>query len=248
MATLRPEQRLRKKKKPPKRFRLTYSLLLLFTMVVVGLVAGLVAYRFGKQALEGVNPTPAGIKSPKVLPSTKPKDPPKSSSQGQTDDKISFLLDEAELIAEIKARSQQELGAMTRPAFVAKSNVSERKSIYTRVDRAYNSMRDPLAISANADERISARIAALRQRVYTRSRSYESNIDRLSDNNSSTSIPLLSTPIELTPIRSRWQDRDAVLSNPSKVTVEDNDTSTKPSNTFSVPQQQIPKPLDVNRQ
>ena len=66
MATPQKQKQLRKKKKPPKKFRLSYSLTLLFVMIVVGAVAGLVSYRFGKQALEGVNSSPAGVKLPKA--------------------------------------------------------------------------------------------------------------------------------------------------------------------------------------
>lgn len=133
-----------------------------------------------------------------------------------------FLLNESQVIAEMKARSQQELGGLRRPNFVAKAPTSDRKTMYTRIDQAYNSMRDPLAISANADERIAERIAELRQRVYTSSRSYENNFDRPVANpvanSASANLPLLSTPVELTPIRSRWQDRDAdVLLNYKKL-------------------------------
>jgi hypothetical protein len=204
-----PEKRLRKKKKPPKKFRLTYSLLLLLGMVVVGSVAGLVAYKFGKQALEGVNPSPAGIKLPKISPPAKPNDSPKSSQDGKT----SLLLDESEVIAEIKARSHQEIGSLTRPAYVAKANVSDRKRIYARVEREYNSMRDPLAVSANSDERIAQSIASLRQRVYSRTRIYESDIalNRPNENKVNASPTLISTPIEISPMRSRWQDRDEEL-------------------------------------
>jgi hypothetical protein len=248
MATPLPEKRLRKKKKPPKKFRLTYSLLLLFAMIVVGSVAGLVAYRFGKQALEGVNPSPAGIKLPKASPVSKPKDPIKASPQSQTDGKTSFFLDEAEVIAEMQARSQQELGGLTRPAYVAKANVSDRKRIYTRVDLAYNSMRDPLAISADADERIAARIAALRQRVYTSSRAYDSNFDRPIANYANTSSSLLSTPVELSPIRSRWEDRDQdLMSNPKQVTVKVIEVAPQPTSSFFIPDQQAPKVIEVNR-
>ncbi len=222
MVSPRPEKRSRKKKKPAKKFRLSYSLLLLLAMIVVGAVTGLLAYRFGKHALEGVNPSPAGVKLPKFAPTAKPKESPKSSPSAQ-DGKTSFFLDEQEVIAEMKARSQQELGNLTRPNFVAKVNNSDRKMlISSRVDQAYNSMRDPLAISANADERIAERIAELRQRVYTSSRSYESNFDR-----PSISPPLLSTPVELTPVRDRWQDRDAALVSPKKVNFETLQPTTK---------------------
>ena len=211
MVSPRPEKRSRKKKKPPKKFRLSYSLLLLLAMIVVGAVTGLVAYRFGKLALEGVNPSPAGIKLPKISPTAKPKESPKSSPSGQNS-KTSLFLDEQEVITGMKARSQQELGNLTRPNFVAKVNNSDRRTLISaRVDQAYNSMRDPLAISANADERIAERIAELRQRVYASSRSYEGNFDR-----PSVSPLLLSTPVELTPIRNRWQDRDAALVSPTK--------------------------------
>lgn len=249
MATPLPQKRLRKKKKPPQKFRLSYSLMLLFAMLVVGVVAGLVAFSFGKQALEGVNPSPAGIKLPKVSPPAKPKESPKSSPQGQPNSKTSFLLDESEVIAEVKARSQQELGSLTRPSFVAKvNNTNDRKTIISaRVDRAYDSMRDPLAISANADERIAERIAELRQRVYMSNRAYESNIERASANNASTSLPLLSTPIELTPIRSRWEDRDAALVNSKKVSVETIEVEAKPVSSVLIPDQQTPRMVEVNR-
>lgn len=245
MATPQPQKRLRKKKKPPQKFRLSYSLILLFAMLIVGSVAALVAFSFGKQALEGVNPSPAGIKLPKASPVSKPKESPKASPQSQTDRKTSFFLDEAEVIAEMQARSQQELGGLTRPAFVAKANISDRKRIYTKVDRVYNSMRDPLAVSADADARISSRIAALRQRVYTSSRTYESRFDR-SFTNASNSASLVSTPVELTPIRSRWEDRDTT-SNPRKVSVDVIEAAPQPTGSFFIPAQQVPSAAELNR-
>ena len=248
MATPQPQKRLRKKKKPPKKFRLSYSLMLLFAMIIVGSVAGLVAYSFGKQALEGVNPSPAGIKLPKASPPSKPKESPKASPKSQTDGKTSFLLDEAEVIADMQARSQQELGGLTRPAFVAKANISDRKRIYNRVDRAYNSMRDPLAVSADADDRIAARIAALRQRVYTSSRTYDSSFER-SYANGSNSPALLSTSVELNPIRSRGEARrdTSVLSSPRQVSVEVIETAPQPMGSFFIPAQQPPRSEEVNR-
>jgi hypothetical protein len=252
MATPQPQKRLRKKKKPPKKFRLSYSLVLLFAMIVVGSVAGFVAYSFGKQALEGVNPSPAGIKLPKASPVSKPKESPKASPQSQTDGKTSFFLDEAEVIAEMQARSQQELGGLTRPAYVAKANISDRKRIYTKVDRAFNLMRDPLAVSGDADARIAARIAALRQRVYTSSRSTYDNFDRpamdVVNKTNSPSLSLLSTPVELAPIRDRWEDRDASLvSNPKRFTVEIIEVLPQPSGSLFIPNQLIPSTVELNR-
>ena len=178
------EKLLRKKKKnPPKQFRLSYSLLLLISMVIVGSVAGMVAYSFGKQALEGVNPSPAGAKLPKPSPLPKPKESDKASPQSKSDGKTSLFLDEMQLIAEIQERSQQELGGLTRPAFAAKADVGDRKKVYTRLERRYNSMLDPLAVSAEVDERIAARIALIKQRVQSRSRSYGNNFDRFTANN-----------------------------------------------------------------
>jgi len=213
--------------------------MLLFVMLMVGTASGVIAFGFGKQALDGVNKSPEGVKLPKLSPTDKPKESPTSSPSGNPDNKVSFLLDESQVILEMKARSQQELGSTTRPNFVIKPS-GDRKVIQSRVDRAYISMRDPLAISANADERIADRIAELRQRVYSSSRSYESISDRpttrYSDrpvtNQASDSLPSLSSPIELTPIRSRWQDRDLLLSNQQKVIAEDVNVGSKSTGTF----------------
>ena len=159
-------------------------------------------------------------------------------------------MDEAEVIAEMQARSQQELGGLTRPAFVAKANISDRKRIYKRVDRAYKSMRDPLAISADADARIAARIAALRQRVYASSRSTSDNFDRpVANNANSSSVSLSSAPVELTPIRDRWEDRDAALGgNPRQVTVEIIEVAPEPpSGSMFMPRQTTSNDVELNR-
>ncbi|MCY7333529.1 MAG: hypothetical protein LH649_12945 [Pseudanabaena sp. CAN_BIN31] len=196
-------------------------------MVVVGSVAGMLSYSFGKQALEGVNPSPTGIKLPKVSPT--PKDSTKPSPQSSIDGKASFLLNELEIIAEMKKQSQQELGGLTRPTFVAKANISDRqttytKNMYTRFDQAYSSMRDPLAISAASDERIATRIAALRERVYTRTRAYDSNFDRMGDrsvaSNTDSRLPSLSAPVELNSIRSRWEERNPSLVNSNQMNTQ----------------------------
>ncbi len=252
MATPQKQKQLRKKKNPPKKFRLSYSLTLLFAMIVVGSVAGMVSYRFGKQALEGVNSSPAGIKIPRASPAARPKDTNKATPQSQNDGKTSFFLDENEVIAEMQARSQQELGGLTRPAFVAKANISDRKRIYTRVDLAYNSMRDPLAVSGDANERIAVRIANLRQRVYSRSRAYDNNFDRRVASSANTMTALSSnsssTPVELTPIRSRWEDRDNDLVSPSKDNnVEFIEAKPQPTSSFFVNEQKPSGASEVNR-
>ena len=260
MATTRPEKRSRKKKKPTQKFKLSYSLVLLVAMLIVGTVAGIIAFGFGKQALEGVNSSPTGVKVPKIIPTDKPKESPKASPSSKPDNKVSFLLDESQVILDMKAQVKQELGSTTRPSFVIKPT-NEVKAIQTRVDRAYISMRDPLAISASADERIADRIAELRQRVYTSSRSYGNASDRpvnrysdrtsISDTNASA--PLLSTPVELVQIRSSWQSRDAASpsSQPSqqKVVAEDINFGSKSSNNFfSSTRPRSTSTVDLNRQ
>jgi hypothetical protein len=120
---------------------------------------------------------------------------------------------------------------------MATANVSDRKKIYTRVERAYNSIREPLAISANADDRIAKRIAALRQNIYSRSRTYENNfeLNPLIPNQVSTGS-LLSTSVDIVPIRSRWEDRDTALVNSPKIS--DVDILTKPTSSFLITDQQ----------
>jgi len=221
-------------------------------MIVVGSVAGMLSYTFGKQALEGVNPSPMGVKLPKFSPPPKPKDSTKPSPQSSIDGKTSFLLNESEIIAEMKKQSQEELGGLTRPVFVAKANISDRQKMYTRVDQAYNSMRDPLAISAASDERIAARIAALRQRVYTSSRSYDSNFDRISRdrlaaNNTNSRLPSLSAPIELNSIRSRWEDRDLSLLDSKQMNTETIEVLAKPTSRLFAPDRQVPSNVDSRR-
>lgn len=223
MTTSQPQKRLRKKKKPPKKFRLSYSLLLLVTMVGVGIVTGIVSYVFGKQALQEVNPAPAGIKLPNTSPVSKPKENSKTSPQSRADNTIPLLLDESEVIAAIKVQSHQELGSLTRPNLQVNTKISDRKKVYTRVDRAFNSMRDPLAISANADQRIAERIAELRQRVYTSDRRSENTVVRSSfirplDSQVTRDVSTLASPSDS--LNRKWQDQDANMPNTRQVNVE----------------------------
>ncbi|MDX2255993.1 MAG: hypothetical protein NW214_10785 [Pseudanabaenaceae cyanobacterium bins.39] len=147
-------------------------------MVVVGIISGIAAYSFGKQALEGVNPAPVGVKLPKSSPISKPQEPsnqsPKPSPQSMIDGKAFSLLDESQVIANFKSQAQAELGDLKRPSFVAIAKSSSRNifsKTFVKIDRTYGTFRDPLAISASADQRIAQRIAELRQRVYTIDRS-----------------------------------------------------------------------------
>ena len=263
MATPRPEnrpdnrtdKRLRKKRKPPKKFRLSYSLLLLLVMPIVGLITGFIAYSFGKQALEGVNPSPTGVKLPRINPQSPSPKPPsaKPTSQSQGNQNISMWLDESSVIAEIQMRSQSELGALRRPNITtsAKSKQIDRRTIFARVDRAYNSMRDPLAISANADERISARIAALRQRVYSQSAMLDRSLERDFVSPSSTTT-LTSSEVQVNPNRDRWQQRDTDLVNsfdaPSVPPIPLNgDASDSKPPSFFISEPAAPTQLELNR-
>jgi hypothetical protein len=181
------EKRPRKKKSPTKKVKLNFSVVLLFSMVVVGIISGLVAYNFGKQALEGVNPAPVGVKLPKSSPIPQPqesaKPTPTTSPQSMGKGTELLLLDESQVIADFRNRSQAELGNLKRPSFTAIAKRNPRTPLaqtYVKVDRAYSAMRDPLAISASADQRIAQRIAELRQRVYASDRTYVStySLDR----------------------------------------------------------------------
>ncbi len=259
MATTRTEKRSRKRKKPPQQFKLSYSFVLLIAMLIVGIFAGIIAFGFGKQALEGVNSSPAGVKMPKIMPTGKPKESPKPSPSSKPDNKVSFLLDESQAILDMKARSKQELGSTTRPSFIIKPS-NDVKTIQARVDKAYVSMRDPLAISASADERIADRIAELRQRVYTSSRSYgnvsDRHVDRYSDRpavDANTSLVVLSTPVELVPIRSSWQSRDTSLPSSQlsseKIGAEEMNVTPNPSSSFSASTRPRSLPtVELNRQ
>ncbi|MBD2188771.1 hypothetical protein [Pseudanabaena mucicola] len=256
MATPKAERSPRRKKKPPKKFRLGYSLLVLLAMLCVGATAGIVAYSFGKQALEGVKPAPAGVKLPNPTPianpNSSPKTSPKPSPSNQPTSSNSFLLDESQAIDAMKLRSQQELGGLTRPAFVAKANISDRKRIAAKVDRAYASMRDPLAISANADERIANRIAALRQRVYSSSQVYNRNFEQpiaSNDSNASLTSAALSTPstsMQMTPMVSRWQEQTEA--SPNQVTIEVLEiVPSSPNGSFFIAEPQPSRPIETNR-
>jgi hypothetical protein len=175
-------------------------------MIIVGSLAGVMAYNFGKNALDGVNQTPTGVKLPKPTPVSKPTDTP-NAKPSNPDGKTSFLLDESGVIAEMKAMSQQELGGLTRPAFVPKAQISDRKRIYNRVDLAYKHMREPLAVSANSDERIASKIAALRQKVYTNSYTSDAEYNKFITTSSNDSF--VSKPLESDLIRNKWQNRDS---------------------------------------
>ncbi|MFN7713940.1 MAG: hypothetical protein ACK5QS_00450, partial [Pseudanabaenaceae cyanobacterium] len=95
-------------RKKPKSFRLSYSAGLLLLMIVIGGASGLIAYRFGQQALEGVTATPAGVKLPRpsapatATPPASPKDKDNASPKPKPDkvsDNSYWMLSESEVIA-----------------------------------------------------------------------------------------------------------------------------------------------------
>jgi hypothetical protein len=112
MTKSEPKDRLarKRKSKAKKQFKLSYSLVLLILMVVVGTIAGLVAYKFGQQALQGVNPSPTGVKLPKLTP----KASPSPSATPKKPDTTSFLLDEQQVILASQVLFNEQLGGLTR--------------------------------------------------------------------------------------------------------------------------------------
>jgi hypothetical protein len=57
------------------RSRLSYSTALLIIMVSSGTAAGIYSYRFGKEALRGVRPSPPSVKLPTLQPTAPPSPP-----------------------------------------------------------------------------------------------------------------------------------------------------------------------------
>lgn len=88
MAKTEPQERFakRKKRKLKAKSQMSYSFVLLILMLVVGCISGLVAFIFGQQALQGVNPIPLGGQLPKPpVPPEKPSNvPPEKPSKKAT--------------------------------------------------------------------------------------------------------------------------------------------------------------------
>ncbi|MEI6428398.1 MAG: hypothetical protein WCO45_08420 [Pseudanabaena sp. ELA607] len=166
-------------RKKPKSFRLSYSAGLLLLMVVIGGASGLIAYRFGQQALEGVTATPAGVKLPRptapatVTPpaSTKEKD---NNSPKPKPDKVSnayWMLSEPEVINDSQQVIRDGLAGVTVPVRFPEKRPErrQRRELVT----------DSLALSRNLDGRVSdnnvsERIAELRAELWQRSSLYPS--------------------------------------------------------------------------
>ncbi|CAN1211923.1 hypothetical protein TUMEXPCC7403_17085 [Tumidithrix helvetica PCC 7403] len=134
MPNTEPKDRPVRKKKAKKGFRLSYSFVLLILMVIVGTITGLIAYEFGKKALQGVNPSPTGVKLPKLTP----KPSPSPSGTPKKSDATSFLLDEHEVILASQQLFNEQLGGLTRkPRFprspVQNTQVTRLASIRDRL-------------------------------------------------------------------------------------------------------------------
>jgi hypothetical protein len=106
----RPVRKKKAKAKAKKPFKLSYSFVLLILMVIVGTIAGLYAYGFGKKALQGVKTSPTEVKLPKLTP----KASPSPSASPKKPDTTSFLLDENQVILASQTLFNEQLGGLTR--------------------------------------------------------------------------------------------------------------------------------------
>ncbi len=163
-------------RKKPKSFRLSYSAGLLLLMIVIGGASGLIAYRFGQQALEGVTATPAGVKLPRPSTATSPattkekdKDTPKPKSDKVSENSF-WMIQESEVIAESQQLMRDGLAGITVPVRLPeKPQRRQRRELVA----------DSLALSRNLDGRVSdrnvsERIAELRAELWQRSSLYPS--------------------------------------------------------------------------
>ncbi|MEE3718606.1 hypothetical protein V2H45_17840 [Tumidithrix elongata RA019] len=141
MPNTEPKDRPVKKKKAKKGFRLSYSFVLLILMVIVGTITGLFAFKFGQKALEGVNPSPTGVKLPKLTPKSSPS--PSPSGTPKKTDATSFLLDENEVIVASQMLFNEQLGGLTRKPRFPRSLI--QKPQVTQVTRLA-SIRDRLGL------------------------------------------------------------------------------------------------------
>ncbi|MFN5856252.1 MAG: hypothetical protein ACK456_10200 [Pseudanabaenaceae cyanobacterium] len=167
-------------RKKPKSFRLSYSAGLLLLMVVIGGASGLIAYRFGQQALEGVTATPAGVKLPRpsapatATPPASPKDKDNASPKPKPDkvsDNSYWMLSESEVIAGSNQVIRDGLAGVTVPVRFPEKPQQRRQRREV--------IADSLALSRNLDSRVSdknvsERIAELRAELWQRSSLYSS--------------------------------------------------------------------------
>jgi hypothetical protein len=98
----------REKKKLKAKRPVSYTFVLLSLMLATACISGVVAFVFGQQALQGVNPIPLGGKLPKQIaapdkPTT--KSTPKPTAKPANTDKNSLADDDRQRIA----RSQEDI-------------------------------------------------------------------------------------------------------------------------------------------
>ncbi|WP_019500631.1 hypothetical protein [Pseudanabaena sp. PCC 6802] len=92
----------RGKKKPKAKGQISYTFVLLILMLAIACISGVVAFVFGQQALQGVNPIPLGGKLPRQIaspdkPTAKPTSKP--TSKPANTDKSSLVDDDRQSIA-----------------------------------------------------------------------------------------------------------------------------------------------------
>ena len=105
MAKTDPQERsaTRRKRKSKAKSQVSYSLVLLSLMLIVGCISGLVAFTFGQQALQGVNPIPLGGKLPRqAVPTEKPSKKANTNSFWDDDKKAVTLVTQDKLVTDAK--------------------------------------------------------------------------------------------------------------------------------------------------
>jgi hypothetical protein len=107
----------RRKRKSKAKSQVSYSFVLLSLMLVVGCISGLVAFVFGQQALQGVNPIPQGGKLPRqAVPTDKPSQKANTNSFWDSDRKAFTLARKYELHS--KANNNGALMNLVHPTNV----------------------------------------------------------------------------------------------------------------------------------
>lgn len=117
----------RGKKKPKAKSQVSYTFVLLVLMLAIACISGVVAFVFGQQALQGVNPIPLGGKLPKqVISPDKPTAKPttKPTAKPANTDKSSLADDDRQRTAQSQEdvngavasiADQERLGDMVVP-------------------------------------------------------------------------------------------------------------------------------------
>jgi cytoskeletal protein RodZ len=147
MAKTDPQERSanRRKRKSKAKNKVSYSFVLLSLMLIVGCISGLVAFVFGQQALQGVNPVPLGGKLPRqAVPPEKPSK--KANTNSFWDDNRKAISWSQQDDLEIDAKKDLKMMNLIRPTNVTllSSKNSADLDINSEVKRLNFSQNIPL--------------------------------------------------------------------------------------------------------